>query len=156
MDNTPTIHILSKKGRHSKWFDSKATQLTRALYASQLGGALVTKKLIRMMNIQHVLWIESADGTPVAATMIQKQRGVYYRVGGLAVDDAHKRKGYGSTLMAEIKKIVPNGARLILGVDTGKDATEWLTKWYTQLGFSFIQETHDEILLGMAIFKNDH
>jgi predicted GNAT family acetyltransferase len=152
--NSPIIHILSKKG-HSKKFDSRATQLTRALYSTQLGGALITKELIRAMNIRHVLWIESADGTPVAATMVFQQREVYFRVGGLAVDDAHKRKGYGSALLGRIDELLPTGSRLLLGVDTGKDATEWLTEWYKRLGFLPIEETHDEIVLGKAILKTE-
>ncbi len=153
--DSPIIYILSKKGRNNKWFDSRATQLTRALYASQLGGALVNKKFIRAMKIRHVLWIESADGVPIAAAMIQQQRSVYYRLGGLAVDDAHKRKGYGSALMSRISQMLPRGSMLLLGVDTGKDATKWLTEWYIRLGFVEVDETYDEILLGKAILKHD-
>ena len=152
--DTPTIHILSKNG-HSKGFDSRATQLTRELYATQLGGDLVTKALVRTNKIKYVVWIQADDGTPIAASMVLQLRGMYYRVGGLAVHDAHKRKGYGSALLAKIHELLPSGSRLLLGVDTGKEATEWLTKWYKRLGFMHVNETHDEILLGKAIIKDD-
>jgi len=149
----PTIHLLTKNGNHSKGFDSRATQLTRDLYAKQLGGELVTKKVVRTNNIRHVLWIESDDGKPVAATMVIQLQGVYHRVGGLAVDDEHKRKGYGSALLRRIHELLPSGSRLILGVDKGKDATDWLIKWYTRMGFVRVSESRDEVVLGRAIVK---
>jgi predicted GNAT family acetyltransferase len=150
----PTIHVLRKRG-HSKGFDSRATHITRDLYATQLGGDLVTKELIRANNIRSVAWIESDDGKPVAAAMLIQMRSVYYRVGGLAVDDEHKRKGYGTALMARLQELIPSGSRLILGVDTDREATEWLVEWYTRLGFMHITETHDEILLGKSVFRRE-
>jgi len=149
-----TIHVLSKKG-NSKGFDSRATQITRGLYATQLGGELVTKELVRTSNIRNVAWIESADGTPVAAAMLIQMRSVYFRVGGLAVDDAHKHQGYGTALMARLHELMPSGSRLILGVDKGREATEWLVEWYKRLGFMHITETHDEILLGKSVFRHE-
>jgi N-acetylglutamate synthase-like GNAT family acetyltransferase len=148
----PTIHLLSKKGRHSKGFDSRATHITRDLYSTQLGGELVTKELIRTSKIRNVAWIESADGTPVAAAMLIQMRSVYFRVGGLAVDNAHKHKGYGTALMARLHELMPSGSRLILGVDKDREATEWLVEWYKRLGFIQIDETHDEIVMGKSVF----
>ncbi len=149
-----TIHVLNKKG-NSKGFDSRATQITRDLYATQLGGDLVTKELIRANRIRNVVWIESDDGKPVAAAMLIQLRSVYYRVGGLAVDDAHKRKGYGTALMARLHELMPSGSRLILGVDKDREATEWLVEWYKRLGFMHISETHDEVLLGKSVFRHE-
>ena len=150
----PTIHVLSKRG-NSKRFDSGATNITRDLYATQLGGELVTKELIRTNNIRHVAWIESDDGKPVAAAMLIQLRSEYYRVGGLAVDNAHKRKGYGTAIMARIQELVPSGSRLILGVDKDKETTEWLVEWYKRLGFMHLTETHDEVLLGISVFRHE-
>ena len=147
------IQLLSKKGHHSKWFDSRATQLTRELYSTQLGGDLVTKAIVRTNNIRHVLWIESADGAPIAASMLIHLRDMYYRVGGLAVDNAHKRNGYGSALLRRIHELLPSGSRLLLGVDKGTDATDWLTKWYMRKGFMRINETGDEVLMGKTVFN---
>jgi hypothetical protein len=62
------IQVLSKNGPHNKRFDSRAAQLTQELYAVHFGPPRVTKAAIRALNIQHVLWIEDVEGTPIAAS----------------------------------------------------------------------------------------
>jgi ribosomal protein S18 acetylase RimI-like enzyme len=142
------IDVLSKNGPHNKKFDGLASQLTRSLYASQLGGLPVTKEVVRTMNIQHVLSIkEPQTGEPIAASMVMRYPNGQYRVCGVAVDSAHKRKGYGTAIMRRIEALLPSESRLCLGVDKDKEETQWLVDWYTTLGYERCSETHDEIIM---------
>ena len=135
------IQVLSKKGEHSKRFDSRAAQLTQELYAVHFGPPMVTKAVIRALNVRHVLWVEDAEGTPIAATMLMRHPHLkYYRVSGLAVDARHKQQGLGRALMHRLMTdpslIKESAAELRVGVDTGKPSTEWLRQWYGRLGFA--------------------
>ncbi len=73
-----SIQVLSKNGPHNKWFDGRAAQLTQALYAVHFGPPRGTKAAIRALNIQHVLWIEDAKGTPIAETMLMRHPHLKY------------------------------------------------------------------------------
>ena len=64
---------------------------------------------------------------------------------GVAV--ASKRMGHGTALMRKIEEILPQGARLELGVDTGKDSTEWLQRWYERLGYETERDAGYEIVM---------
>jgi len=154
MESQPTIHVLSKKGPHSKWFDSRASMLTRDLYASELGGLPVTKRVVRTMNIRDVLWMEQ-DGIPIATAMLMHfSDNKSYRVCGIAIDPKHRRKGYGTAMMRKIETLLPHQARLCLGVDKDKEETGWLVDWYMTLGFQGFKETHDEFLLAKSVMKS--
>ena len=139
------IQVLSKKGEHSKRFDSRAAQLTQELYAVHFGPPMVTKAVIRALNVRHVLWVEDAEGTPIAATMLMRHPHLkYYRVSGLAVDARHQQQGLGRALMHRLMTdpslIKESAAELRVGVDTGKPSTEWLRQWYGRLGFAEEEE----------------
>jgi GNAT superfamily N-acetyltransferase len=155
-----SIKVLSKKGPHSKRFDSMAAQITQALYALYFGPPMVTKKVIRSLNIRHVLWIEGEEGTPIAAMMVMFNSMMgYYRVSGLVVDVRYQRQGFGAALMEKVMtEVLPDGAELQLGVDTEKETTEWLRQWYARLGFkekraATLQYQNDEILMSRVISK---
>ena len=106
------IQVLSKKGEHSKRFDSRAAQLTQALYAVHFGPPMVTKAVIRALNVRHVLWVEDAEGTPIAATMLMRHPHLkYYRVSGLAVDARHQQQGLGRALMHRLMTDPDQGER---------------------------------------------
>jgi GNAT superfamily N-acetyltransferase len=140
-----SIQVLSKNGPHNKWFDSRAAQLTQALYAVHFGPPRVTETAIRALNIQHALWIEDAEGTPIAATMLMHHPHLkYYRVSGLAVDAVHQQQGLGRALMhrlmTDASLIKESAAELRVGVDTDTPSTEWLRQWYARLGFT--EEVH--------------
>jgi GNAT superfamily N-acetyltransferase len=102
---------------------------------------MVTKAVIRALNVRHVLWVEDAEGTPIAATMLMRHPHLkYYRVSGLAVDARHQQQGLGRALMHRLMTdpslIKESAAELRVGVDTGKPSTEWLRQWYGRLGFA--------------------
>jgi GNAT superfamily N-acetyltransferase len=141
-----SIQVLSKNGEHSKPFDSRAAQLTQKLYELHFGPPRVTKAVIRALNIRHVLLVEDAEGTPIAATMLMRHPHLkYYRVSGLAVDARHQQQGLGRALMHRLMTdpslIKESAAELRVGVDTGKQSTEWLRQWYARLGFT--EEVHE-------------
>jgi hypothetical protein len=77
-ERNTSIQVLSKNGPHNKRFDSRAAQLMQALYAVHFGPPRVTKAAIRALNIQHVLWVEDAEGTPIAATMLMRHPHLKY------------------------------------------------------------------------------
>jgi GNAT superfamily N-acetyltransferase len=106
------IQVLSKKGEHSKRFDSQAAQLTQELYVVHFGPPMVTKAVIRALNVRHVLWVEDAEGTPIAATMLMRHPHLkYYRVSGLAVDARHQQQGLGRALMHRLMTDPDQGER---------------------------------------------
>jgi predicted N-acetyltransferase YhbS len=105
----------------------------------------VTKAAIRALNSQHVLWIEDAEGTPIAATMLMRHPHLkYYCVSGLAVDAGHQQQRLGRALMhrlmTDASLIKESAAELRVGLDTDKLSTEWLRQWYARLGFT--EEVH--------------
>jgi hypothetical protein len=133
-----SIKVLSKNGPHDHWFDSRAAKLTQALYAVHFGPPMVTKAAIRALNIQHVLWIEDAEGMPIAATMLMRHPCMkFYRVSGLTVDAGHQQQGLGRApmhrLMTDASLIKESAAELRMGVNTDKPSTEWLRQWYARL-----------------------
>ena len=150
------IQVLNKNGPHNKWFDSRAAELTCAIYASELGGSPVTKKVVRTMNIQYVLWIKDMETEKtIAAAMVMRFVNGDHRICGIAVDPSHKRKGYGTALMRKIESLMPDESSLCLGVDKDKEATQWLLEWYTSLGFQRIRETSYEFILEKTIAKGE-
>jgi ribosomal protein S18 acetylase RimI-like enzyme len=106
------------------------------------------------MNIRHVLWVEADDSTPIAATMIMLNYDENYRICGLAVESSYQKQGHAKALMAKIDEVLPEQSEVELGVDKGKDSTEWLTSWYERLGFRQIDETPHEIVLSKTVFKD--
>jgi ribosomal protein S18 acetylase RimI-like enzyme len=153
------IKVLSKKGRHNKWFDRQAAKLTQALYAVHFGPPMVTRGAIRWLNIRHVLYIVNAEGTVIAATMLMRYP-LYYRVSGLAVDARYQRQGLGLALMHRLmtdvrRMITEPSADLRLGVDTNKPTTEWLRQWYARLGFAEVPtlSSSDEMLMCTHIIR---
>jgi hypothetical protein len=149
---TTTVQHLEKRGHCNKWFDRQAAQRTKTLYASQFGNQLpVTKRIVRELNIKHVMWIEDQDKTPIAACMLTEINPVFFRISGLAVDSVHHRKGLGTALVCEIEKVLPNHTTVELGVDTGKENTEWLREWYGRMGYKECDFTYDEITMRKRI-----
>ena len=140
------LHVLSFTKRDSEAFRTKAAQVCADLYLEAFGPALpVTPQLIFQARIQHLIWIEDDERQPVAATMVAMRSKQDYRIMGVAV--ASKRMGHGTALMRKIEEILPQGARLELGVDTGKDSTEWLQRWYERLGYETERDAGYEIVM---------
>jgi GNAT superfamily N-acetyltransferase len=138
-----TLSMPQRKG--SKRFVQSAARITRDLYAPAFNIPTVTKREIFWSNVRHVLWIENKeDRTPIAATMIMyHEMHKYYRIMGLAVHELHRRQGYGAQLMRAALAMLPTGAELHVGVDTGKDSTDWLVEWYSRMGFQPMMQSHD-------------
>lgn len=133
---TTAIKHIEKKGPCNKWFDRQAVMRTKSLYESQFGKELpVTRRVVRNMNIKHVMWIENDDQVPIAACMLTEIYPSFYRISGLAVDFAHQRKGYGTALICEIEAVLPDRSIIELGVDTDTEKTEWLRRWYARMGY---------------------
>jgi GNAT superfamily N-acetyltransferase len=107
----------------------------------------MTERVIRTNHITRAAWID--DG--VAATLLAERRlgkTVYYRVMGLAVAPAHRRRGHAAALMRRIETLVPTGAEIEVGVDLGRPSTDWLMAWYTtRLGYALRSESDEEAVL---------
>ena len=139
--STPLVNVYSKL--HTKEFSTNAAKLTSSLYLSEME-VTITPHVIKRCKIVHVFHITGESGT-VGATMLCEYGYGQYRVMGLAVAD--KRKGYGTALMKSLIEFVPKGTKLVIGVDTGKESTEWLLKWYTSMGFEIFLKNTDETVL---------
>ena len=155
MSTLPTIQCIPKKGPHNKWFDCQAVIRTKTLYESQFGKELpVTKRLIRDLNIKYLLYIEQ-NTTTVAASMVTQSMPSLYLVKGIAVDPLFQRRGYATALIHKIEATLPNHSTLQLGVDKGKENTEWLVEWYSKLGYEYWDSTEYEIYLEKYIERDE-
>jgi hypothetical protein len=95
--------VLSKNGQHNKRFDSRAAWLTQELYAVHFGPPRVTKAVIRALNIQHMLWVEDAEGTPIAATMLMRHSHLKYDHGERRREKKREKKREVKDLCASVK-----------------------------------------------------
>lgn len=138
------LRVLTKGCCDDEEFYRETSRVAADLYRKEFGpGMPVTPQLVRDFDIRHVLWIE--DEGVAAATMVCLLKGGKFRVMGIAVRD--KRKGYGTSLMQEIDRILSPGSTLLLGVDNGKESTQWLLDWYERLGFEIEDYGYDETIL---------
>ena len=153
MDNTEEeeaqIQTLTRTATgDAKAFDTRAAYVAYALYNTCFPEIPpMTERVIRTNHITRAAWID--DG--VAATLLAERRlgkTVYYRVMGLAVAPAHRRRGHAAALMRRIETLVPTGAEIEVGVDLGRPSTDWLMAWYTtRLGYALRSESDEEAVL---------
>jgi GNAT superfamily N-acetyltransferase len=146
------VKHLHKRG-HSRYFDSQAVKHARDIYKQQFGpmSETVTKSLVRNMNIIYVFWIEDETRSTIAATMVSEIMDRHFRIGGLAVKTEHQRKGLASALLREMDAVLPKDSTLELGVDVGKDTTEWYTNWYTRMGFEVVEIKSYEFVMSKEL-----
>ena len=151
METPDEIQTLVRAVGSERDFDTRAAYAAYALYNTCFPEVPpVTVRAIRANRSTRAAWIE--DG--VAATLLaerfdKKDRGaIYYRVMGLAVAPAHRRRGHAAALMRRLETLVPAGAVIELGVDKGRPSTDWLLAWYTaRLGYAPHSEDATEAVL---------
>ena len=140
----PNQQVKTYSRHNTADFCSTASALVHDLYLAAFGPEHpVTPEFIEQQRITKVYCIEQ-DGTVVAATML-KRFGCGFYVQGIAVQS--KRKGYGTKLMEALIDSVPEAGGIQLGVDTGKQSTDWLTEWYMRLGFVHLGSEDSQIIL---------
>ena len=137
MENEP-IQTLTRTDDAKVAFDTRAAAVTYALYNECFPGIPpMTVRAIRTNCITRAAWIGDGVAATLLAERVEKRRERYYRVMGLAVAPAHRRRGHGAALMRCLETLVPPGAVIEVGVDLGRPSTDWLLAWYTtRLGYA--------------------
>lgn len=145
------IQTLVRAAGAEKDFDTRAAYAAYGLYHTCFPGLPpVTERVIRANRITRAAWIGDGVAATLLAERLEPNRGraKYYRVMGLAVAPAHRRRGHAAALMRHLETLVPAGAVIELGVDKGRPSTDWLLDWYTtRLGYAPHSEDATEAVL---------
>lgn len=133
-------------------FHARVAERVAPLYAAAFGSEYpVTSGAVHQMQVQCCIWLEADDKT-VAATMISTRYRdpTRFRIEGIAVDEAHRRRGLATRLIKAVDEFmgsVAEGSTIELGVDLDTDDTDWLVQLYERHGYKVWRQDEDEILM---------